>query len=405
MKILVVSAGYPPRACGGYELACRAVVDELARRGHEVSVLTSPSVVAGGRTAADLVPSIHRDLAWTHAPVRRAWAIPRWDLWVVGNPGLLRRMIERLDPAVGYLWNLSGTGILTMLWAVSESGRPVVIHLMDYWLSDLVSPVRDGRPRFHPFLRPFLLGLLAFVRRAVARVTKKATLLAMSQTVVQAHRSVGFEPRLVRHGVRISDELPPKNSLSMDQDLVLVVLGRLIRGKGVHVAIEALALASGRIGGFRLDIIGEGDASYKADLERQVESLGLAGHVRFLGALGHDEVLSRLPIYDAMLFPTLRVEPMGIVILEAMAFGVVVIASRSGGPAELFEDRSIGVLVPPGDPGALGEALRQFRDEPEQMLRIRRDAWKFMRETHGIGASVDEIEKSLREAIGPPARG
>jgi glycosyltransferase involved in cell wall biosynthesis len=138
----------------------------------------------------------------------------------------------------------------------------------------------------------------------------------------------------------------------------LVYVGRLADKKGVDVLVEALA----RLDGAHLDVIGDGPD--RAALEAQARRLGVEDRVRFLGKLPRADVLSALATAHLVVIPS-RVGAGGdmdgtpVVLCEAMAAGVPVVASDLGGLGECIDDGVDGLLVPPGDVDALAAVLSQ----------------------------------------------
>jgi phosphatidylinositol alpha-1,6-mannosyltransferase len=140
-----------------------------------------------------------------------------------------------------------------------------------------------------------------------------------------------------------------------DADGVVVSVGVLSAQKGIDVAIEALALARARLPGLRLVVVGDGDAA--ADLRRIAERRGVADAVRFTGRVPHRATADYYNAADVFVMPTLRVESFGLVLAEAMACEVPVVASRIGATHEVVADGETGVLVAPGRADALAEAI------------------------------------------------
>ena len=93
-------------------------------------------------------------------------------------------------------------------------------------------------------------------------------------------------------------------------------------------------------------------------MERKVTRLGIGDSVRFLGWLSPEEVQSELAEAWACVVPSVWAEPQGLVALEAILRGVPVIASATGGLAEIVEDKRSGLLFPNGDERALLDCLR-----------------------------------------------
>lgn len=102
-----------------------------------------------------------------------------------------------------------------------------------------------------------------------------------------------------------------------------------------------------------------GDGPERARLEALAAELGIAGRVDFLGELSREQVLAEMLAADTFVLPS-RVETFGVVVAEALATGLPVLATRSGGPECIVTDDD-GLLVPPGDLDALAGALRDMR--------------------------------------------
>jgi glycogen synthase len=138
-------------------------------------------------------------------------------------------------------------------------------------------------------------------------------------------------------------------------DPVLLSVGRLERNKGFHVLAAALASSRAVLGTrWRWVLVGSGKE--EAKLRRQVEALGISGHVVFAGTLNDRELHSLYEVVTLFVHPTLY-EGSSLTTLEAMVHGRPVIASATGGiPDKVFPGRN-GLLVPPGDVASLGNAL------------------------------------------------
>jgi D-inositol-3-phosphate glycosyltransferase len=151
----------------------------------------------------------------------------------------------------------------------------------------------------------------------------------------------------------------------------LVVLGRLVRRKGVDEVITALR----RLSGVELLVAGgpaEPDASLDDDpdarrLRHVAAAAGVADRVRLLGAVPRADVPALLRSADAVVCVPWY-EPFGIVPLEAMACGRAVVASAVGGIQDTVVDQVTGLLVPPRRPDALATALRGLLAAPTQAL-------------------------------------
>jgi glycosyltransferase involved in cell wall biosynthesis len=193
---------------------------------------------------------------------------------------------------------------------------------------------------------------------------------------------------------------------------LLAVVGQLTPWKGQDDAIEILARIRGRFPDAVLALAGERkfDAATRHDnkaFELRLHDLcarrGVAGSVRFLGE--REDVADLLPAVDVLLVPSWE-EPFGRTVLEGMAAGVVVVATDTGGPAEIAHDGSDAVLLPPRQPAAWAEELVSLLSSDEARLALaeggRRRAEAFARER---GERMRTIVDAYRIAtMTPPGR-
>jgi glycosyltransferase involved in cell wall biosynthesis len=192
--------------------------------------------------------------------------------------------------------------------------------------------------------------------------------LYISQAVADHHRQQGVRPRRARV---IYDGLPPEAFALPDERLavraefgiapdapLVGLVGRLTAWKGQDFFLQALATARAQVPGLRALIVGEGgpgDEAFVAHLHRLVAELGLADTVIFAGL--RSDVPRLLSTLDVLAHTSVEPEPFGLVIIEGMAAGLPVIATRAGGAAEAVADGITGLLVPPGDAMALAQAV------------------------------------------------
>src|SRR5690606_1857236 len=138
---------------------------------------------------------------------------------------------------------------------------------------------------------------------------------------------------------------------------LLLFVGNLIPRKGVDILLQAAArLAQNNIP-FHLLIGGQGPE--RPALEAWAAALGLAGRVTFAGPIPHQQVYNWFAAADVVVVPSRR-EPFGIVPLEAMGCGAVVVAADTGGLAENIRDGENGLLFSVEDEAALARQLQQL---------------------------------------------
>jgi colanic acid/amylovoran biosynthesis glycosyltransferase len=126
-----------------------------------------------------------------------------------------------------------------------------------------------------------------------------------------------------------------------------------------------------------LDVVCQliGDGPLRAELERQIDAAGVGSRIRLMGRRTRDEVAAALGDADVLVAPSVPTargdrEGIPVVLMEAMASGLPVVASSLSGIPELVVDGETGLLTSPGDPAALADALRTLHDDPALRRRL-----------------------------------
>jgi len=163
---------------------------------------------------------------------------------------------------------------------------------------------------------------------------------------------------------QIGVAVPPAPEHAYHEGLAIGCVGRLVAEKGLDTLLEALA--ENRSEHWHLTVVGEGPDRER--LERVTSEMRLAARVRWAGALPPDRLARLWPELDVLVLPSRKLpawtEPVGQVLMEAMAHEVAVVGSNAGVIPEVIGDS--GVIVPPGDAAALAAALRRLGAETER---------------------------------------
>jgi glycosyltransferase involved in cell wall biosynthesis len=223
------------------------------------------------------------------------------------------------------------------------------------------------------FARTARLPLLVpFLRRAI-RTADAVT--AISTYTVGLVRELYDRPvELIPFGatIPIPSRLPPT---APSPPFRLLFVGRLVERKGVRYLIDAVARARAAGADVVADVVGEGPI--RPALEAHARAVGLAEAVRFHGFVPEDELVRRYVDCHAFVLPAVvdekgDVEGLGVVIIEALAYGRGVIASDAGGITDIVEHDRTGLLVPPADADALAHAVLALAADPERVERLGR---------------------------------
>lgn len=167
-----------------------------------------------------------------------------------------------------------------------------------------------------------------------------------------------------------------RDSVARSEDMV--ALGRLVSDKGFDLLVEALALLAKEGLKPKLTIIGDGPE--KEALIQLAGDRGVADQITFLGAMIGTKLAEELNRYRIAVVPSRWKEPFGIVALEAIACGCVVVGSQEGGLADAIGP--CGVTFPNGDSTALAQALSRFLKTPGLLLQYHEHAEEHLRRHH-----------------------
>ena len=197
-------------------------------------------------------------------------------------------------------------------------------------------------------------------------------------------------------GVKVEvEESPP--ATPRDGEFTVVYVGRLIREKGVDVAIRAVAEARRQGAKVRLEVIGTGpEGAALEDLaRRELPDSAWA----FVGELTPERALARMRLADAVIVPSVWSEPAGFVVIEAMALGVPIIASDVGGIPELAGGAAL--LAPRSDAHAFARALTELSSNPVR-ARTMVEQGKAIAAAHSVRQMATRYLQLYRQVIRHP---
>jgi glycosyltransferase involved in cell wall biosynthesis len=185
--------------------------------------------------------------------------------------------------------------------------------------------------------------------------------------------------RVVSNGVTMPNAIAPRVPASMTR---AIVVANLRPEKGHDVLIDAMA-ARPELRRLQLDFAGDGPC--RANLEARARRRGVADRISFLGERG--DIPALLDRAHLFILPS-RTEALPNSVMEAMAAGLPVVASRTGGICELIDDRVTGILVPPGDAGALADAIVRTIADPVRAAALGAEARSTISARFGMSGMV-----------------
>ena len=248
------------------------------------------------------------------------------------------------------------------------------------------------------------LGLKPRLQRAASRVPAAAVICSAEWIAEQQRRRTRTPVHVVHPGVEpaaLAD--PPREHRAGAGDPVVIgVVGRLARWKRAQLAVRAMPIVRESIPGARLRVIGgpgtEEDRGFAAELGAEAGRLGLGDAVELAGHV--TDAPKAIRGLDVLAHPAER-EPWGLVVLEAMAAGVPVVAAPEGGPREIVRDGEDGLLEDPEDSAAFAAALVRLGSDPA----LRASMGESGRERVAGAFTAESAARRLWELIGAEVAG
>jgi glycosyltransferase involved in cell wall biosynthesis len=363
LKILQVGSCF--HGWGGAELHLVNLAEQLAARGHDVTVACQPGrfveAEARRRRLKTFSAVVAKQSDWSS---RRAYA------------PLMRR--ERFD-VVHVHW--AGDYVVAPFLA-RRVGVPAVIMSRHS-----PAPLKSGVGRY-------LYGRILFDRIIALSESVRRTLVGQglpADRVVTIHHGTdtdAFRRTTVKPESARAEWGVPERGVS----LLAGAAGRLAPEKGLICFLDALAKAPDTVRGVLI-----GDGPQEAELRAYADGLGLEKRVTFAGFRA--DVNNALAALDALVLASTWEEPCAAVVQQAMCLGKPVIGTNTGGTPEMVVDGETGILVPPGDAGALTEALRGLAGDAARRRRLGAAGRLRADALFTLSGMIDRIEALYNEVL------
>jgi glycosyltransferase involved in cell wall biosynthesis len=272
--------------------------------------------------------------------------------------------------------------------------HPLVVHFHGPWADEAVAAGR--RSRTAALLRRRLERTVYRRAQAVVVLSEAFRGLLVERYDVSPERIHVIAPGVDLERFTPGARAEARGTLGLPRDAwVVVTVRRVVERMGLDVLVDACA-ALPRDGPEPLLIVaGEGPA--RTGLERRAEALGIAERVRFPGRVDDDLLPLWYRAADVAVVPSTALEGFGLVVLEALACGTPVVATRTGGLPEPLEDLDSSLVVPPGDVRALSNRLAAARAGTAPLPprdRCRAHAERFT--WAGTAARTEEVYERVR---------
>ena len=330
---------------------------------------------------------VESDLLLAEAKGVRVFALPslvrrlsfKNDLLAFIN---IYRLIRRIRPHIVHT-HTSKAGLLGRL-ASFLARVPIIIH------------TPHGHV-FHSYYGPVMTKVFVFAEKILSFITDKITALTNRERDEHLEEGIAsIEKYVVIHSGVMLDRLmnmsvdagAVRGEFGIAQDSnVIGVVGRLVPIKGHKYLVSA---AKRIIKEFRNTVfVFVGDGYLSSRLERQAESVGVRKNIIFTG--WRKDAVEILDLFDILVLPSLN-EGMGKVLVEGMALGKPIIASNVGGIIDLVRNGENGILVPPGDSDALGEAILQLLKDKNLSEKLGKNGKAMVYPEFDASVMVKQIE-------------
>jgi glycosyltransferase involved in cell wall biosynthesis len=354
-RIALLPSSFPP-SLGGVEELSRHLALSLRDAGDQVEVWTGQPDDAAPESVEVRDGLVVRRLPMP-LPATNWSAVRRSTTTGMQTLLSLRSAVAAFHPDVLHVQCFGPNG--TYAAALSRvTGIPLVVTLQGETVMDDADIFETSR---------VLRASLRFGLRTAAAVTACSAF-----TLADAEDRFGLAPgrgRVIPNGVDLAGADHAGTALTPDATAPLVsdrpyifALGRVVEKKGFDLLLAAFAAMGPEHR--TTDLVIAGTGALLEDLRQDAVALGVAPHVHFVGKLNREAVAAAMAGAELFVMPS-RLEPFGIVVLEAWRAGVAVVATTHGGPPEFVHDGRDGVLVDPFDTGSFAAVLQKLLSDSD----------------------------------------
>lgn len=384
MRILVVSTAFPRTQDDPTAKWLVDTLRRLAAEGYQFDVLTS-AYRGGGNTTLDGI-RIHRF----------RYFFARWERLTHEESAPDRMRRSPLYAVLPLFYLAFGT---LAAWRLARRERYDIVHV--HWpvphalfgWAARAGGVRRTIVQFYSielrWVRHSLPVLRGFLRRAITSADYVVAISTSTAREVQAVAPVPVDviPYAVELPARgaATPAVRPALPASATRPFTVLYVGRLVERKGLAYLIDAIAdMPAGR--GARAIIVGDGPD--RLALEAQARARGVQDRIAFRGWVSPDDLDAAYREADAFALPAVvdrrgDTEGLGMVLLEAMTYGIPVVSTPLGGIPDIVEHEHTGLLVPPNDAAALAAALTLLATDAPLAERLARAGRTYALERFG----------------------
>ena len=362
MKILMLTWEYPPRIVGGIARVVHDLSKRLIKDGHEVTVIT----YRDGN-----VPEYEND---------KGVEVYRVDNYMI-HP----------NNFIDWIMQLNFNMIAKATEVINKEGGFDVIHAHDWLVTYAAKSLKQS------FNLPMVATIHAteagrnsgihddtqrYINDTEWLLTYEATEVIVNSNYMKGHVQGLFglpfdKISVIPNGINLNNftgierDYDFRRRFAMDNEKIILYVGRLVYEKGVQHLISAMPKILDHYHDSKLVIAGKG--GMLDELKAQVDSMGLSNKVYFTGYLNQKEVQKMYKCADVAVFPS-TYEPFGIVALEAMLAGIPTVVSDIGGLNEIVEHGVNGMKSYAGNPNSIADSVLSLLFDPQLAMNVTKNA-------------------------------
>ncbi len=252
------------------------------------------------------------------------------------------------------------------------------------------------------FLKELVIRLGRYAFRWLWWFKKFEAIIAVSEAVRGSLiKNYFLDPKkvfTVYNGIEVERFVNRKSQIANRK--TILYLGRLDKDKGLSLLLRAVANFQLPITDYQLHLVGDGPQ--REELNAEIKQLEIEDRVKLVGQVPYDETPKYYQAADVFVLPSEALEGLPMAVIEAMAAGLPVVASRIGGIPEAVIDGETGRLVEPGNVEELSQALQKLLTDDDLRLEMGRNAHQVAKEKFSQNKMVEETLKVMTSSLVTP---
>ena len=387
MKILMLTWEYPPRIVGGIARVVYDLSHRLIKDGHDVTVIT------------------YREGDAPYYEDDKGVKVHRIDNYMI-NP----------NNFIDWIMQMNFNMIAKANQLIAEEGSFDVIHAHDWLVTYAAKTIKNS------YNIPIVATIHAteagrnsgihdetqkYINDTEWMLTYEATEVIVNSNYmkgeVQRLFVLPFEKiNVVANGVNLNKftgidrDYSFRRRYAMDNEKIILFMGRLVNEKGVQHLIAAMPKILAGYNDAKLVVAGKG--GMLDELKAEAEALGLGNKVYFAGYLGGKDVEKMYKAADVLVFPS-TYEPFGIVALEGMLSERPIVVSDAGGLAEIVQHRETGMKSYCGNPNSIADSILELLYNPELYANIVKKAKQKVKNDYNWTKIAQDTHFTYQKAI------